>query len=411
MTDLTPPDATLAAYRDQVREAMKAFDAEDFAAWEADRHIPRSALTLLAGRGLFRARWADGAYLGIGRMTTLIEELFRYDSGLAIAAMGQSEIFIGALARHGSSGAHAALLEDALAGRAVGCFAATEPQGGAQLAGIRTRATAEDDGWHLRGTKRYISNIGRATHAVLLARTDKAENAADLSLFIVPLNTAGVTVDGFFDAAGVQSCDVGQLSVDAHLPADALLGSPGLGLLYASHLLQFERLAICALLLAGGESALELAAGHARGRHTDGGRVIDKQVIRHHLATARADLWNLQSRFAEILAFARREQALPPHQISALKLSAGKRVLEIIDLSMQIFGARGNTTAYPLEKLWRDCRIARVGGGTDEVLSDMVASFVDRPDRRVEQYLAEARDLDVPLPSVARGHRATALVR
>lgn len=402
MTDLTMPDATLDEFRDQTRAALKAFTAEDFAAWETDRHVPRGAVAALAEQGLFRTRWANGAYAGIDRMTVLIEELFQHDSGLALAAMGQSEVFIGALVRHGSGTAHAQLLEDALSGRAVGCFAATEPHGGAQLAGIRTRAVAQDGGWHLSGTKRYISNLGSATHAVVLARTDQAQDAADLSLFIVPLDTAGVSVDGFFDSSGVRSCDVGQLTLDARLPAEALLGSSGLGLLYASHLLQFERLAICALLLAGGESALELATGFARGRHIDGGRVIDKQVIRHRLATARAELWNLQSRFSEIVAFARREQALPPHQISALKLTAGTRVLEIIDTAMQIFGARGNTAAYPLERLWRDCRIARVGGGTDEVLSDMVASYVDRPDRRVEQFLAEARQRDVPHTSVAR---------
>ena len=126
-------------------------------------------------------------------------------------------------------------------------------------------------------------------------------------------------------------------------------------------------------------------------------------MIRHHLATARAELWNLQGRLAEILAFAMREQALPPHQISALKLIAGKRVLEVVDTAMQILGARGNTSAYPLEKLWRDCRIARVGGGTDEVLADMVASYVDRPDRRVEEFLDAAAKDDVPLRSVARG--------
>ena len=404
MTDLSTPNRPLLDFRARVRGTLESFDAATLASWEADRHVPRQAVTELAEQGLFRTRWALGAHGGAEYMTVLIAELFLRSSGLALAAMGHSEIFIGALTRHGSTAAHASLLEDARSGRAVGCFAATEPHGGAQLAGIRTRAVAEEGGgWHLRGTKRYISNLGGATHAVLLARTDAAQNAADLSLFIVPLDTPGVTIDGFFDSSGVQACDVGQLTVDAHLPQAALLGSPGLGLLYASHLLQFERLGICALLLAGGESALELAAGFARRRHTDGGRVIDKQVIRHHLATARAELWNLQGRLAEILAFAMREQALPPHQISALKLIAGKRVLEVVDTAMQILGARGNTSAYPLEKLWRDCRIARVGGGTDEVLADMVASYVDRPDRRVEEFLDAAAEDDVPLRSVARG--------
>ena len=313
--------------------------------------------------------------------------------------MGHSEVFIGALTRHGSGPSHAGLLADALSGSAVGCFAATEPQGGASLAGIRCRAVATDDGWHLTGTKRYVSNIGSATHVLVLARAAGAKEAAELCLFVVPADAPGVTVDGFFDASGVRACDVGQVTLDVRLPADALLGSRGLGLLYASHLLQFERMAICALLLSGAEWALELAAGYARYRHTDGGRVIDKQVIRHRLALARADLWNLQSRLTEIITFAEREQAMPPHQISALKLTAGQRAGEIVDMAMQIFGARGTTSAFPLERLWRDCRIARIGGGTDEVLADVVASALDRPARQADEFIAAAAAADQPAPA------------
>ena len=402
MGDLTATAPELEAFRDSVRIAVKRFDAPSTEAWETDRHVPREALASLAAQGLFRERWAPGAYGGLGHMAVLVEELFRCNGGLALAAMGHCEVFIGALTRHGSGPAHAQLLDDALSGRAVGCLAATEPQGGTSLAGIRCRAVADGDGWHLTGTKRYISNIGSATHALVLARADSAQEAADLCLFVVPVDAPGVTLDGFFDSSGVRSCDVGQLTLDVRLPAHALLGRRGLGLLYASHLLQFERLAICALLLSGAEWALELAAGYARFRHIEGGRVMDKQVIRHRLALARADLWNLQSRLADIIAFAGREQAMPPHQISALKLTAGQRVGEIADMAMQIFGARGNTSAFPLERLWRDCRIARIGGGTDEVLADVVASSLDRPDRTADEFIAAAAAADQPVPALRR---------
>ena len=403
MTGLTPSGTRPEEFREVVRTAVKPFDAQVTAVWEADRHVPTAAVAALAAQGVLRERWADGDLGGLPKMVVLIQELFRCNGGLALATMGHSEIFIGALTRHGSTPAHARLLEDALSGRAVGCFAATEPQGGASLAAIQCRAVDTGDGWQLTGTKRYISNIGSATHAIVLARADNARDGADLCLFVVPLDAPGVTVDGFFDSSGVQACDVGQLSLDVKLPPDALLGSPGLGLLYASHLLQFERLAICALLLGAAETALGLAAGYARSRPVGSGRLIDKQVIRHRLAEAQADLWNLQSRLDEIVAFAVREQSMPPHQVSALKLTAGRRVVEIIDMAMQIFGARGNTSAFPLEKLWRDCRIARIGGGTDEVLADVVASYLDRPDRSVDEFISEAVEADRPAPSVARG--------
>jgi alkylation response protein AidB-like acyl-CoA dehydrogenase len=390
------------AYRALVRRAAESFDAVEVRGWETERHVPRSALAALAGAGVFAARWEQGAYRGAERLTVLVEEVFRRDSGLALAAIGHSEIFIGALTRHGRGEAHAALLRDALAGRAVGCFAATEPQGGANLAGLECAAERVPGGWRLTGTKRYVSNLGSATHAVVLARAGDAEGVADLSLFVVPLDTPGAVIDGYFDTSGVRACDVGQLSLDVRLPEDALLGSAGLGLLYASHLLQFERLAICVLLLAAAERALTLGAAYARERKVLGVRVMDKQIIRHRLALARAELWNLQSRLSELTSFVAREAAMPAHPISALKLTAGQRAAEIIDMCMQIFGARGNTGAYPLEKLWRDCRVARIGGGTDEVLADMVASYLDRADPEAEEFLAAAAAADTPIARIAR---------
>jgi len=392
-------DASASSYRDQVRRAVGRFDAVTRAGWEAARHLPPSAIAQVGASGVLAARWERGACAGVGRLVTLVQELFRCDPGLGLAVMGHSEIFIGALNRHGQAGSQVELLREALAGRVVGCFAATEPQGGSSLADIECAATPTGGGWHVSGVKRYVSNVGSATHAIVLARTDQRAN--DLSLFVVPLDTPGVVIDGFFDTSGVRSCDVGQISLDADLQPDALLGSPGLGLLYASHLLQFERLAICAALVSAAEQALALATAYARGRKLGGVRVMDRQVIRHRLATAHAELWNLQAALAGIVSFTEREEAMPAHQISALKLTAGRQVTEIIDMSMQVLGARGNTSAYPLERLWRDCRVARIGGGVDEVLADTVAAYIDRPDPVVEAQLAQAARADLPTFEVA----------
>lgn len=405
------PADTRDGYRQRVRAAA-AFAPQALRQWETERHLPRTALAQLGSAGVFRDRWAPGAGGGLAHLVTLSEELFAVDSGLALAAMGHSEIFIGALTRHGRGAAHRELLARALDGDAVGCFAATEPHGGSNLAGLTTQARRLPDGWHLTGTKRYVSNLGSATHVVLLARAAGARRSSDLTLFVVPLDLPGMRVDGFFDTAGVRSCDVGQLSVDVTVPADAALGIPGLGLLYASHLLQFERLAICAQLIAAGETALDLAAAFARRRALGAGRVLDKQVIRHRLALAQAELWNLRSRLEALVALGGESAAMPAHEIAALKLSAGHHVSQILDTCMQVFGARGNTSAYPLERLVRDCRVARIGGGTDEVLADMVAALVDRPRPDAEERLDRAAlaDLAEPQPLVPLGApRACAL--
>jgi alkylation response protein AidB-like acyl-CoA dehydrogenase len=394
--------AAPAPYRDRVRRACAAFRDGAPQQWEAERRIPRAALTALAAEGVFRARWEPGAIPGLPHVVAMSEELFACSSGLALAAMGHSEIFIGALRQHARTPAQQSLLRDALDGQAVGCFAVTEPQGGSDLAALLATAVSTADGWRLSGTKRFVSNVGSATHAAVLARVPPPARAAGpgaegLSLFILPLGLPGVRIDGFFDMCGVRSCDVGQITFDTALPRDALLGRPGLGLFYASHLLQFERIAICAQLLAAAATALDLATAYARQRTIGDGRVMDKQVIRHRLALGHADLWNLQSRLASLVEMAVREDGMPAHMIAALKLTAAQTVTRLVDMCMQVFGARGGTTAFPLEKLARDCRIARIGGGTDEVLTDIVASLIDRPNAVAEELLDRSGLADRPV--------------
>jgi alkylation response protein AidB-like acyl-CoA dehydrogenase len=198
---------------------------------------------------------------------------------------------------------------------------------------------------------------------------------------------------------------VGQVTFDTQLPADALLGTAGLGLLYASHLLQFERISICAQLLTGAETALRLAVAYARYRAMGGSRVMDKQVIRHRLASCQAELWNLQSRLRELSARVQEQASMPAHEIAALKLAAGESVGRIVDTCMQIFGARGCSVNFPLERIWRDCRMARLGGGADEVLADLVASGLDRRDPQFDDLLGRYLSADVPSTQES-SHRA-----
>jgi alkylation response protein AidB-like acyl-CoA dehydrogenase len=383
-------------FRRRVREALDVFDDDAVASWEDRGHVPREALAELASRGIFRERWEQGAEGGLPCLIALSEETSRRSSGLAVAAMGHSEMFIGGLTWLGSGSAHRALLADALNGRAIGCFAATETHGGSSLAEIRMTAAAVNAGWRLRGCKRYISNIGEASHVLMLARLQDAQDAGDLSIFIVPVDGPGVRVDGFFGTLGVRACDVGQVTVDAELPRDALLGRAGLGVAYAAHLLSFERISICAQLLMTAETALRLAASYARQRAIGGSRVIDKQVIRHRLAACQAELWNLQSRLRELSACVQDQERMPAREVAALKLVAGEAVGRIVDTCMQVFGARGCSSNFPLERLWRDSRLARLGGGTDEVLADLVASGLDRRDPDSDAALSAYLAADQP---------------
>ncbi|HEY0696254.1 MAG TPA: acyl-CoA dehydrogenase family protein, partial [Micromonospora sp.] len=372
-------------YRANLRAALAQVDADTVAGWERDGHLPRQVITDLADRDVFRDRWELGAEKGLPRLVVMAEEAAGVCSGLALAVMGQSEVFIGGLRWLGSTDRHRRLLDDALAGRAVGCFGSTEPHGGSDLAGLRTTATRTVDGWHLVGHKRYISNLGGATHMLVVGRVAGSQ-PRDLTLFLLPLDTPGVRVHGFFGTAGLRSCDVGEASFDVHLPSDAVLGAEGMGIAYASRLLQFERLSICVQLLTAGRSALGLAAAYARRRVIGDAPLIDRQALRHRLAHARARLGVVDAALRDIVARGSAGQNFA-HDVAALKLVANEVVEKVTDDCLQVLGARGYTSNYPAERWWRDVRLARIGGGADEVLTEVVASRLTMPDARFDTEL------------------------
>lgn len=391
------PVAGAKRYRLRLRQVLDAYGPSDADAWERAGRLPADLLACLGAKGVFRDRWRPGAERGVGHLVALIEETCWLSGGLSLAVTAHSEVFIGALTLLASTPHQRALLDSALAGQAIGCFAATEAHGGSDLTGIRTAVEAHGTGWRLRGRKRYVSNAGQATHLLLLARTGSAPDARDLALVLVPVDTPGVRMEGVLPAVGSKACPPGEFSFDAVLPADAMLAAGGLGLMYAVRLLQFERIAICVQLTTAARIALGMATAFARRRQIGSERLMDKQVIRHRLAHAQADLWAVQSQLRELVR-STGAGTLPTHELAGLKLVASRVCERVISDCMQVMGARGYTSNYPLERLWRDVRLARVGGGADEVMAELVGSRLDRRDERFDGLLDHYEERDLPHP-------------
>ena len=260
MPESREPDAS--DYRQRVQAALEPFIPQ-FPSWEKDGHLPAQFIAALGRAGLFRDCWANGAAGGHYLIRALLDELAPLNAGAALALSIHSEVFIHALARYGSE-AQRPVLEGALAGRVIGCFAATEAGGGSDLPGLQATAEQTCDSWHLRAEKRYITNVGRATHVLVLANA--ATGRPRPCLFCVPLDRPGVTIRGFYKTLGVCSTDTAALSIDTELgPAD-VIGRPGAGLLMTLTLLDFERLAGASALVAGAENALRLTGAWEIGR-------------------------------------------------------------------------------------------------------------------------------------------------
>lgn len=383
--------ADVVDYAERAQAALAPF-VKEFACWERDGHIPRRFFAALGEAGLFRDRWRKGAAGGHYLTRTLLEELAPLNAGAALAITTHSEVFTHALARYGNE-TQQVLLEEALAGRVIGCFAATEPTGGSNLPGLQATATQTGDKWHLQAEKRFITNLGSGTHVLVLANS--VTGSKGLCLFCVPLDRPGVTIRGFYETLGVRSAGNAAFSIDTTLTSSDLIGRPGSGLLIALTLLDFERLAAAAALVAEAKCAIRLAVAWARRRKQFDARLLDHQALRHRLADRWADIYAARGAL-DATCHLLDEGSLPHVEIAATKLLAARAASLAADETLQIFGARGYTTAYPAERIFRDVRRARIGGGTDEIMREIIASSFNVADPEVAARLDAYEAADFP---------------
>ena len=143
--------------------------------------------------------------------------------------------------------------------------------------------------------------------------------------------------------------------------------------------------------------ALKLATAYSRRRIVSEKRLIDQQAIRHTLANAQSELWAVQTLLHGLVA-ATADGRPMAHETAATKLRCADVANRIVDDCLQIFGGRGYSESFPLQGLWRDARLARIGGGPDEIMREVVAATLDRPDREFERWLDRLEAADVPTP-------------
>jgi alkylation response protein AidB-like acyl-CoA dehydrogenase len=273
----------------------------------------------------------------------------------------------------------------------VGCFAVTEEAAGSDVRSVTSSARRQGEGWRLEGAKRFTTNVGRATHALVFGRCEGSERsaagAASFGFYLVPLSDPGVTIQGFFPTMGVRSADTGAWAFSLDLPPEAVVGGVGSGLRILMTLLDFERAAAAAGLVASARHALDLAIARAETRHQFGMPLISNQALRHRLADRSAELRCVEALLEAIPARARGER-LRPDDAASVKLMAAKVGSRAIDDAIQVFGARGFSESFPLARMFRDVRLTRIGGGSDEMLREIIASGMGGSDPLLRDYLA-----------------------
>ena len=299
--------------------------------------------------------------------------------GLAAGVGSQTNIATPPVLRFGTEAQKQRYLPDAAAGRRVGALAVTEPDAGSDVAGIRTSAQKTDGGFVLRGTKLFITNGVRAGFVVVVARTGPGERRHHgLSLFLVDSGTPGFSASRSIKKLGWRASDTAELAFDdCFVTEDALLGEEGRGFYHVMANFQLERLAIALTAVGEARFALSEAARYANQRQAFGTTVGSFQAIRHLVADCATELEAARSLTYRALALmADGVDAIT--EVTMAKLFATEVGHRIADRCLQVHGGYGYTREFPIERVFRDSRLGPIGGGTSQIMRDIIGQEILR---------------------------------
>ncbi len=333
----------------------------------------------LGSAGLLRA-CVPAAYGGVReqldvRSLCLAREILARASGLADFAFAMQGLGSVPVTLFGSEEQKRSLLPGVVAGTLIGAFALSEPDAGSDAGAIATRATREGDAWRLDGIKTWISNAGLAHYYIVFARSGEEPGTKGLSAFIVDAETPGLDASERIDV--IAPHPLGTLRfTECRVPADRLLGRPGVGFKIAMATLDVFRSTVGAAALGFARRAFDEATRWALKRRVFGQALSEFQLTQARLADMAvavdaAALLVYRAGWTRDIVGGRITR-----EASIAKLFATESAQQVVDSAVQLFGGLGVVRGMAVERLYREVRALRIYEGASEVLKLVIASRV-----------------------------------
>lgn len=363
-----------------LQETVREFALKEIAKGAAERdregHMPDDVRAQLAELGLFGIAIPEqygGAGMGCRASTLVVEEISKACAGTGVLLSAHTSLCVDPILTFGTAEQKAKYLPRMASGELVGCLSLTEPGSGSDAGAASCMAELKDDGWHITGTKCFVTNGKEAGVMVLIAVTNPDEPKRRLSAFIVEQPWPGLRIGKLEEKLGIRCSSTAEFVFeDCVVPKDALLGERGRGLRVALTTLNGGRIGIAAQALGIAGACLYEATKYARTRVQFNQPIGKFQAIQNKLADMAVgiDAASLLTYRAASLKDAKQEYA---QEAAMAKLFASELSNRAANAAVQVFGGYGYCADYPVERFLRDARITELYEGTSEIHRVVIA--------------------------------------
>jgi alkylation response protein AidB-like acyl-CoA dehydrogenase len=345
--------------------------------WERAEEFPRDLYRRCAELGFLGLKFPE-RYGGQGgdhlHDAVWVEELARSggSGGVAAGLNAHASIALPPIFNFGTEEQHQRWLVPGIAGEKIGALGITEPGAGSDVAGITTTARKVDGGYVVNGSKTFITNGVRGDFLVCACKTTEAGGHDGISFLVLEREMPGYEVTRKLEKLGWHSSDTGELSfTDVEVPAANLLGEENGGFKLIMANFAWERLLMAIGAVGAMQRLLTIAVAYAQDREAFGRPIGKFQAIRHQIAEMATKAEVSRALTYDALRLFHTGQPCIP-QVAMAKLLTQRSALEIADQTLQIHGGYGYTCEYGIERAVRDARLGPIGGGTDEVMKEII---------------------------------------
>ena len=360
-------------FRDQVRRFIDREIAPHHAQWEHDGVLPRDVWRKAGENGLLCVSIPTeygGGGGDFGHSAIVIEELARANA-TAPGFTTHSEIVAHYILAYGTEAQKQKWLPGMAAGDLIAVIAMTEPGAGSDLRSMKSSARRDGDSYVINGQKTFISNGANADLAVTVAKLDP--DRKDLTLICVEADRPGFSKGRRLEKIGLKGQDTSELFYsDVRVPVENRLGEENLGFSYLTHQLAWERLIIAIRAAACIDTLLEETIAYTQGRVAFGKPIFELQNTRFKLADAKARARMLRVFVDHCLALVMRKE-LSAEEAAMAKLLGSEMQGQLLDEFLQLHGGYGFMSEYKVGRAWVDARVARIYGGTSEIMKEIIA--------------------------------------